>query len=277
MNRNINIRKASGETELFDLQKLKRSLQNAGANQADIENIGAEINDWVIEGITTRKIYARAFSLLNRKNNFHALRYKLKQALIELGPTGFPFEMLIGEIFSKWGYKTEVGQIIEGHCITHEMDVIATNKTEQILIECKYSKDQGHHVSIQVPLYVRSRVDDIILKRKNMPEFNGLYFSGGVVTNSRFSEDSTRYGKCSGLKLLGWDYPAGNGLKEIIEKEKVFPITILNFLSKKEKDQLLNLGFVTCNQIYNNLEVLKEFNIQGKKLSDLINELENTI
>ena len=271
----IPVRKASGELEHFDSSKLRRSLQNAGADTSAIEEITANIENWLHEGVTTKKIYSRAFSLLFRKNRINALYYKLKQALIELGPTGYPFEQFVGEIFKKQGYTVEVGQILEGHCITHEMDVIATNKTTQWLIECKYAKDQGKIVSIQVPLYVRSRIDDIIKKRNERPEYEGLTFSGGIVTNTRFSTDSIEYSKCSGLRLLAWDYPEGNGLKDIIGRENIFPISVLTYLTKKEKEFLMDKNIVTCKQLQDNIKILNEFALSKKKTSDLMRELED--
>lgn len=192
---------------------------------------------------------------------------------MELGPTGYPFEEFIGQIFERQGYKTEVGVKVEGNCVLHEIDVIATNDNSQYLIECKYNKDQGKNISVQVPLYVRSRVDDIIAKRKEDQRYNDVAFSGCVVTNTRFSDDSMQYGECSGLHLVGWDYPADKGLKDIIEKVKVYPITVLNRLTKKQKQQLLSQDIVTCTQLLNQPDALNEFGLSERKHSALMNEL----
>lgn len=211
--------------------------------------------------------------MLHREKSTSSLRYRLKQAILEIGPTGHPFEILIGRLFQKMGFKTEVGIIVEGRCITHEMDVIATNKLVQHLVECKYHKDQGKQVSVQVPLYVRSRVEDIIHKRQGMPEYRDFSFSGWVITNTRFSEDSIQYGVCSGLNLLAWDYPEGNGLKENIEKYKIYPVTVLKNLTKKEKQLLLNQGIVTCSQLLENPDSLINLRLSKNKHNIVIKEL----
>lgn len=272
-NREIIIRKASGEEELFSPQKLERSLMNAGVNYETAVRIVADIVDWIIPGVTTQKIYSRAFSMLRRERTNAALRYKLKKAILELGPTGYPFEALIGQLFERMGYISEVGVIVEGNCISHEMDVIATNENTQHLVECKYHKDQGKQVSIQVPLYVRSRVDDIVRRRENMPEFSGLDFTGWVITNTRFSTDSIQYGKCNGLKLLAWDYPQGLGLKELLENYKIYPVTVLRKLTSKEKQKLLKHGIVSCSQLLMNQDLLKEFNLTKSKHRALLDEI----
>jgi hypothetical protein len=268
----ILVRKASGETEPFDIQKLERSLQKSGAADDLISEILNNISDWVYDGASTKLIYTRAFSLLRKKKNITATKYKLKQAILQLGPTGYPFEHFIGLVFQKQGYQVQTGKFIEGHCVTHEMDVIATKGNSQHLIECKYSS-QGRQVSIQVPLYVQSRIEDIIKKRKEMPDYDGFTFSGGIVTNTRFSSDSVDYAKCIGLKLLGWDYPAGNALKDIIENTELYPVTVLNSINKKEKEILINQGIVICSQLLQKPENIKWMRLSPGKQKQLMEEL----
>ncbi len=275
MTNKILVTKASGEKEVFDTDKLRSSLQRAGAEKELIDTIVKDIISWAIDGISTKKIYARAFSILRRKKAGPALKYKLKQAIMELGPTGYPFEHFVGILFKKKGLQVEVGQVIDGNCVTHEMDVIATGENTQDLVECKYHQYQGKQVSVQVPLYVRSRVDDIIRLRMKLPEYQGFNFQGWIFTNTRFTSDSIQFGKCSGLKLIAWDYPAGHGLKDMIEKENIFPITILNNLLKKEKEKLMEGGIVTCAVLRENLEALEAFELSNKKRRAIIQELDD--
>jgi len=275
MGKTIFVTKASGEREAFNTQKLKGSLQRAGAGKEIIDEIVNDIINWAVDGITTKRIYSRAFTLLRRKKGGSAIRYKLKRAIMELGPTGYPFEHFIGILFRRQGYAVEVGKVLEGNCVTHEMDVIANKKKTQILVECKYHQYQGKQVSVQVPLYVRSRVDDIIRKRMSLPEYKGFRYQGWIVTNTRFSLDSIQFGKCSGLKLIGWDYPAGHGLKELVEREKIFPVTIMSRLTKKEKQILLEEEIVTCSELKNRLDILDTFEFSKRKQKAIIQDLDD--
>jgi hypothetical protein len=210
---------------------------------------------------------------LRKEKTTSSLRYSLKKAILELGPTGYPFEILIGQLFQHKGFATEVGIVVDGKCVTHEMDVIATHDTVQHLVEWKYHLDQGKQVSVQVPLYVRSRVNDIIDKRQVMPEYKNLSFTGWVITNTRFSLDSIQFGICSGLNLLAWNYPVGNGLQENIEKYKIYPITVLKNLSVKEKQILLKEGIVTCAQLLENQNSLLHLELSKTKYTTLMKEL----
>ncbi|HKL31694.1 MAG TPA: restriction endonuclease, partial [Tangfeifania sp.] len=234
MNNRPIIRKASGEAEPFSQEKLEASLRRAGAGEETISEIAGDIKSWLTDGESTKNIYSRAFRLLRKKRSSLAARYKLKKAIMELGPSGYPFEHFIGQIMKNQGFEVQTGLVVEGHCITHEMDVIATKDSVQRLVECKFRNSQGKVSSVQVPLYVRSRVDDIIKKRKTLPEFQGLDFQGWLVTNTRFSLDAIQYGTCSGLNMLSWDHPQKNGLKDLIERDRIFPITTLVNLTKKQ-------------------------------------------
>jgi hypothetical protein len=248
--------KASGEEEAFSVRKLRMSLRRSGADDQIIDEIVRDIESWLEDGVTTRKIYARAFSLLRRKKRVVAARYSLKKAIMEMGPTGHPFEHLVGQVFKHWGYEVKVGQTVEGMCVNHEVDVLFTGDKEQGFVECKYYNSGGKYANVQVPMYIRSRVNDIINKRELLPQFHGYVFHGWVVTNTRFTVDAEKFGICSGLNLMSWDFPKGNSLKENIEKYNFFPITVLTELTKSEKHQLLERGIVLCRQLKSQPEEL---------------------
>lgn len=268
------IKKASGEIEPFLEEKLQASLRRTGASDETIASVVRDVKSWLHEGTTTKRIYARAFSILREKRGGMAARYKLKKAIIELGPTGYPFEHFVGQIFKEQGFDIETSQTIQGHCLQHEVDVVATRKSEQHLIECKFHNNQGKFSSVQVPLYVRSRMDDIIRKRKSMHEFSDFSFNGWVVTNTRFTKDALQYGICSGLNLLSWDYPENNSLKDLIDRKRIFPVTTLANLTLKQKKVLTQKGIVLCRQLLENPEELEPLGLTNSKQKKLIEELE---
>ncbi len=269
------IRKADGELQVFSPKKLANSLRRTGATDYLIEEIVKDIESWLEEGTTTRKIYSRAFTLLRRKRRSLAGRYSLKKAIMELGPTGFPFEYFMGHIFQSRGLTVETGQVLQGKCVTHEVDVVATGEKEQHLVECKYYNSQGKYVSVQVPLYIRSRVNDLISIRELMPEYEGFVFHGWIATNTRFTSDAMNYGLCSGLKLISWDYPNGESIKAIVERENLFPITTLTQLTKAEKQLLMSKGIVLCKELKENPKLLDFLNLKASKLLSLKEEIKD--
>jgi hypothetical protein len=273
MKNNFMVKKVSGELEAFSKIKLIRSLERSGADDTVINSIVAEVESLLYDGISSKKIYNMAFGLLRKKQSGTASRYKLKKAMMELGPTGYPFEYFVGEIFRLKGFDVQVGQTLQGHCVTHEVDVIATTGKEQHFIECKYYQRTGKNANVQVPLYIRSRVDDLVRKRNSQPEYAGYSFHGGIVTNTRFTNDAISFGECTGLHLLSWDYPAGNGLREIIDRERIFPITVLTKLSLADKQKLMNQGIVICGQLLETPEVLEITSLDKNKHQKVLNEI----
>ena len=96
--RNRQITKASGDKDLFSVDKVMASFRKSGADETAIIDILSNLKDELYDGISTKEIYNRAFNLLKKKNRSFASRYKLKNAIYELGPTGFPFEKFIASI-----------------------------------------------------------------------------------------------------------------------------------------------------------------------------------
>ncbi len=267
------ILKASGEKQPFSPEKLEESLKRAGASNESVKKIRQEVSNWLYEGVSTRKIYRHAFNLLQKQKRSTAARYKLKQAIMELGPTGYPFEHFVGQLIRHFGFEVSIGQIVHGQCVRHEVDVVATGNNKQIFVECKFYNSQGKCANVQVPLYIRARIDDIIKKRQMFPEFNGLSFQGWIVTNTRFTSDAIDYGKCAGLHLIGWDYPQGHGLKDMIEKENFFPITALTSINKLQKQIFMEAGIVLCKQINQDPGVLDRLELNSLKRKQLIEEV----
>ena len=82
------------------------------------------------------------------------------------------------------------------------------------------------------------------------------------------------YGKCCGLELIGWDYPRDAGLKDLVEKLKIFPVTVLNQLKKKDKDFLLEQGIVTCAQLAENREMMTSMGLNDQAQNTLRKDID---
>ena len=130
----ISIIKSSGKKAEFSLEKLRNSLKHTGAEDTVIQKILDAVVGELYQGITTKEIYNRAFALLKKKKPYLASKYKLKKAIYELGPTGFPFERFVGAVLKYSGYLVEIDKIIQGKCVTHEIDVTATKNNETYVV-----------------------------------------------------------------------------------------------------------------------------------------------
>jgi hypothetical protein len=274
MDSSINIIKHSGDIVPFNVDKLKDSLRRAQASEEIIQQIVAQIESAIYNGITTKKIYQMAFKMLKGKSRVSASKYKLKKALMELGPSGFPFEKLVGKLLAHEGFETEVGVIVQGNCVQHEVDVIAQKDNKHYMIECKYHSDQGRFCNVKIPLYIHSRFLDVEKQWEHQKGHEAKLHKGGVYTNTRFTTDAIQYGKCVGLLLISWDYPMGNGLKDRIDKSGFHPLTALTTMTKSEKTKLLDKGIVLCKELHEKPTLLNQIGIDKTRHKKILEDSE---
>ncbi len=242
------ITKADGTTEQFRPEKLLRSLIRSGASRKEAERVTAHVVSEIEEGMQTSDIYRHAFSDLKKDvTTPTAARYSVRRALFGLGPTGFPFEEFLARLFQKEGYKTKVGSIISGKCATHEIDLAAYKDDHSFVAEAKFHAKPSIKSDLHVALYSYARMLDLSEQRICSADICGiknLY----LITNTKFTSAAVRYANCTGVTLLGWDYPKKGNLYDLIQKHKLYPITVLQTLSASEKRRFLDEKVITCEE-----------------------------
>ncbi|RLD22354.1 MAG: ATPase [Bacteroidetes bacterium] len=265
----IAVIKASGEKVIFDQTKLIQSLERAGAGEDIINEVLSSLDGQLYDGIPTKKIYRQAYKILNKLSHRNAGRYRLKEAMLELGPSGYPFEHFIGELLRNQGYTTQVGVVVKGKCVSHEIDVIAENEHNHFMVECKYHSAPGKKSNVIVPLYIHSRFRDIIATMQNLPGYKTKLHQSWVVTNTRFTTDAIDYGKCSGMNLISWDYPADTNLRNRIDRSGLHPVTSLSSLKKAEKQKILSLDIVTCRNLLEHKSQLLDLGFSARRIEKI--------
>lgn len=269
----IEILKSSGERAKFSLDKLRKSLKHSGADHNLVEQIVGQVKDELYEGISTNEIYNRAYALLKKNESVFASKYKLKKAIYELGPTGFPFERFVAAILEYSGYQTRVDEIMNGICVTHEIDVFAEKNGTVTVIECKFHSEEGRNCNVKIPLYIHSRYNDVKAHWATKKNENRELDKGWVVTNTRFTSDALAYGKCAGMYLLSWDLPLNDGLKDRIDRLGLYPITVSTLLSNREKQFLLSRDVVLCRQLWKDKFFLDHLGISNTRKEKILNEI----
>lgn len=267
-----NITKASGEVVPFSREKLAASLRRSGATPEISEDIAERILSGLQPGTSTKRIYQQAFQLLRGRSRSVAGRYKLKRAIMELGPSGFPFERFIARILELDGFAVQVGRIVQGRCVDHEIDVMAEKGDHRYLVECKYHNQPGRVCDVKVPLYIHARFLDVEGEWKRLPGNGTKQYQGWVVTNTRFTGDALRYGTCAGMVMLSWDHPARNSLKARIDRSGLYPLTCLGSLTKAEKLRLLENGVVLCQEIIQDPAVLEQAEVPRRRMQSVLHE-----
>lgn len=268
----ITIIKASGEREPWDQAKLIASLRASRASEALAADIAQHVEQDLRDGMRTTDIYQHAFELLRRTNPPVAAEYSLKRALMQLGPSGFPFERFIAEMLSAEGYRTSVGVMVQGACVEHEIDVIAEKSAERIMVEAKYHNSAENRSDVKVALYVHARFDDIRKRLESSAAGVGVFTKAWLITNTSFTSQAIRYAECVGLSLTGWNYPKGHTLQDLVQRTQTHPITCLTTLSDAHKRELLESGVVLCRDIVKDQSALAKMGINKSRISDIVTE-----
>ncbi len=274
--KDLYVTKNNGVRELFDHGKLESSLRSAGTDESFIEQIMQQLKGVVFDGIRTDELYKKAYGILHKLHKPAAIRYSLKKAVGMLGPTGFPFEKFVAEIFKAEGFETITDQIVQGKCVEHEIDVVAWKGDQLTMCEAKFHTDYNLKSDLKIVLYVKARYDDIIGVKYNFGGQERKISEGWLVTNTKFSTTAAKYAECQAmLKLVGWNYPFSGNLHDMIEKHELIPVTALTTITLEEKNQFLLKGIVLSKALLNE-DLLYGLNFDMKKIRAIqeeVNEL----
>ncbi len=309
MSLNQLITKASGVEEPFSEEKLRHSLGHARISTGTADHLANHIKAVFKPGMSTTQIYQEAFKFLKKQEPGAAARYNLKRAIMDLGPTGHPFEQFVGELLRAQGYDVQVACQVQGFCVTHEVDVVAERNNTRLMVECKFHNQVVIKCDVKIALYVQARFEDI-QKRLHGQEFSAgvkaalptasaggtprqntpatplsndgnRYFAtqdfkfdqGWLVTNTKLTSEAVQYSRCVGLHAVGWNYPVEGSLQHLIERTGLHPLTCLTSLSLAQKKQLLSHGLVLCKQLPRRPNLLSTLRLSPASHARLMQEI----
>jgi hypothetical protein len=246
-----NIIKSDGSCESYDEEKVISSFIKSGASPELAAELTKELTRRIKNNMTTDRIYNWNLNQLKKIEPKAAIRYSLKKAIMDMGPDGFVFEQYIAKILREYGYIAEVGQIIKGYCVEHEVDVVAKKENIVYLIECKYHNSPGTKSDIKTTLYLNSRFLDIEKAHLKSNEFPGSNFKAWLITNTKCTSDAIKYACCVGLKVMAWHYPEDFHLQYFIESKKLYPVNILPVITEKQKERLFDSNIILVKDLLN--------------------------
>ncbi|HRG17888.1 MAG TPA: restriction endonuclease [Flavobacterium lutivivi] len=268
----MKIVKHSGNIVDFKREKLRDSLLKSGASRSIVEDVISQIEKQLYEGISTKKIYKLAFGLLKKNANSHAARYNLRVAIQLLGPAGFFFEKYIAKLFQSEGYETLTNLLLQGKCVSHEVDVVVRKNNYLTMIECKFHAGRDAVSDVKVPMYIFSRFNDLKTQKLAIFEEDNVLDNCFIITNNRFTADAIQFARCSNISLLSWDYPDNENLRDKIDRSQLYPVTCLTTLTLAEKDRLMNVGIILVKELLEDTECLKSIDLSQSRVKNVIRE-----
>jgi hypothetical protein len=250
---NIYVVKTNGERELFSLKKVFESALRAGARRESALEIAEAVKRESYDSIKTSEISRLVNKRLKKDSLKSAVRFNLKRSIKELGPTGFPFEKYVCEIFKSLGFGVKINQIVPGSCILdYEIDFVAENNEMVYIGECKYRNFFNDIVDLKDSLANYARFLDILdgpyLKNEKR---KGLEIKTILVTNGKFTSKALAYSDCKGIDVLGWRSPQGRGLEHLVEERGLYPVTILPSLKEYMKEVLVENQIMLVKDLVN--------------------------
>ena len=240
----------------------------AGASRKTAKRILKRVRGEVFRDMTSGDIYKMVLNAISEEKGLRALhqRYQLKDAIMRMGPAGFAFENYVASLLEYYGYHAlGIRSKIKGECTVHEIDLIGMKETKEYLIECKYHSSRGVYTGLKVALYTHARFLDTNRK-----------FSGEIIfCNTKVSTNAKKYAKCIGQQIFSWRYPKNYGLEKIIEKNNLYPITILN-LSQSELQIFADSNMMIAKDLlrYDDAKISRMTGISRKRINNLQNLVE---
>ncbi len=269
------VTKSDGSKEPFDARKLRDSLVSARASLEVADEIVASITQGIRANDSTARIYQAAHKMLASRERPVASRYGMRRSLLDLGPTGFPFEKFIGELYRAEGFDVAVGEMMYGSCVSHEVDVVAWNDTDLITLEAKFHNDLSYKTDTKVVLYVKARVEDLQTHPHKIAGKSRSVTRGAIATNTKFTDTAETYAACVGIELLSWETPRGDNLYDRMSRHGVFPVSSLTSLKAHEKRQIAEAGIVDTKTLAADRKTLGQvLKHESARVADTLAEIE---
>lgn len=265
----VSVLKSDGNVERFSAHKVRRAIARAGIPTALTDQVLSHVRSGLYSNIPTHEIHSAIVEFLSDSYPQGVVKFNLKLAIMKLGPSGFPFERYVAELLKHYGYETEVDAYLLGHCVRHEVDVLAIKDSRTYFVECKYHNHSGIRSDIKTALYVFARGEDLQEERNGDVQ----KYEPWLFTNTKFTGDAINYAQCRSMRLTGWGYPEKGNLQDMIEEKKCYPITALSTLSLTHIQRLLKDNIVMVHDLERNPDTLLHLDMSYINRHEVQNEI----
>lgn len=243
----VSVTKADGTKQPFDKAKVIQTCLRLGATPQNAVQIAERIEGNVYEGIPTRRILQLIFTLMRKSKPAVRHLFDLRRGISLMEPKP-EFEAFVRVLLSYSGFQVQPNAILRGLCGEHEVDAIASKDGVTYFVEAK------HHAAY----HALTGLDESRIARAILEDVTEGYREGVtpikidralLVTNSRYSEHALKYGGCRGILQVGWASPDGLGLRNVVERHRLYPLSCLRGLNPAVRLRLVEMGIVLIPQL----------------------------
>ncbi len=236
------VTKADGSLENFDGKKIIGTCTRAGLDESQSAEVLNSVTKQAYDKIPTNALLKIILKEIRKFDRAVSMKYNLRAALSALSPEGIFFEKYVKKLLESRGYSVEWNRIARGRCAAHQIDLIATNGKDKIMVECKHHMNYHTFTGLGDALETWAKFEDTA---KNN-DFTGAW----LVCNTKASEHAVSYASCKGVKLMCWNYSLGvPNLNAVIEEAGLYPITILASVPKRLLQRSFESDILTVKDI----------------------------
>ena len=243
----IHVRKADGRLEPYDRSKVLRTLLHLGFDRSKAEQLEKAVSEKVYDGMPTSEILSLIYELAREFRPEIAHLRDIREAISAMRPKP-DFEEYARMVLRAAGYLVEPGRVLEGRCVSHEIDGIAFREDEAYVVEVKHHVNHHAYTGLGTVLELWAALED--LKEGFRLGLHPYHFTSAIlVCNTKISLHAERYARCKRIMYMGWRYPRAFALSDIVSEKKLYPITMLKTLPQAVIEKLGDRGVVTLDQL----------------------------
>lgn len=218
-----------------------------GADGYTANEVADRVQRRSYDGVTTKAILQLIFTFMRRYKPAVRHLLDLRRGISIMEPK-LEFEMFIRALLAHSGFEVTPNQILKGKCGEHEVDGIARKDGVTYSVEVK------HHLSY----HALTGLDESRIAWAVLEDASDAYAAGlttlkidraMIVTNTRYSDHAVRYGGCKNILQIGWSSPQYLGLKDMVEKGELYPLSCLRGVTYEARLKLADAGIVLIRQL----------------------------
>ena len=243
----VDVRKADGRLEPYNGAKVLRTLLHLGVDRVEAERLEKEISRRIYDGIPTSEILSMIYELAGKAKPEIRYLKDLREAISAMRSKP-DFEEYARIVLRAAGYLVEPGRVLEGRCISHEVDGIAFKDDEILVVEIKHHVNPHAYTGLGTVLELWAALED--LKEGYRLGLHPYAFTSAIlICNTKISLHAERYARCKRILYMGWRYPRAFALSDIVSSNRIYPVTMLKELSPEQIERLGDRGIVTLSQL----------------------------
>lgn len=241
------VTKANGSKQLFDKEKIVQTCLRMGVARNVALEVAQQVEGELYEGISTQEILQIIFTLVLKHKPAVEHVFDLKQGISLMEPKP-EFEVFVRVLLAHSGFQVTSNTILKGLCGEHEVDAIAVKDGLTYLVEAKHHNNYHALTGLDESRIARAIMEDVT--EGYTRGVTGIKVDCAmIVTNTRYSEHAIVYGGCRNILQVGWVSPEGFGVRDLVEKYKLYPLSCLKGVSTEVRLRLVEAGIVLIKQL----------------------------